>query len=268
MNQKESIVRLLILLQFIFFTYFLILLDANAYSFTEDFDRGIYWQKFPIKVNKFVADQSDGPLLSNLVANAENQWEDAVGIDLWDLSDAVIYSDNYSGNYIRWSYDFENETGYSSFSTLAVTIRYSSGTHFQRTEVILNGNNSSLRSNVNNKLLTVIMHELGHVIGLGHSEESSVMSAYVSSHTSLQDDDVDGAIAVVDEHLYRQSVGFVASFARQNESNGLSLAACGTVDIDPNNGPGGSLYFLTSVMLGFFLVLLSRRTLGVVIIKE
>ena len=53
---------------------FLVQGEAKAYTFTTDFNRGFYWQSFPVSFSKFVTSQSDGDVLASLVSLAEGTW--------------------------------------------------------------------------------------------------------------------------------------------------------------------------------------------------
>lgn len=234
--------------------------QAQAYTFTSDFTKGFYWQSFPIKMSKFVTDPNDGALLEQLTNQAVSDWENAVGKNLWDFN-AVQTSTSYSGNYIKWSDDFGNETGYDPSKTLAITIRYNQGTYFQQTVIILNGSIAYLRQNWGNALKTTILHEIGHTIGLDHSGANAIMAANLSNLTTLQPDDIQGANAIVDETLRRQSTGYVSPYsATTTTKNGL-IPACGTVeDIGKGQGPGnGASNFVGALLLGFAFIAVARR---------
>lgn len=203
--------------------------------------------------------------LEGLVNQAVFQWEGAVGREIWRLSSST---NSTSGNIIRWSNDFANETGFNPQTTLAVTTRYRVGTFFERFEIIINGQNAALRFNSGNLLFQTILHEMGHVIGLDHSEFSdAVMFASVQGVNSLSGDDVDGANAVVDENLNRQATGFVSELARGEERSGAKAPlACGTVAFIDGAGGGGNgpSSGLISLVFGLLLALTlgmgSRRT--------
>jgi hypothetical protein len=229
--------------------------SAHAYEFTVDFNNGFYWASFPIGVNKFVTNPSDGPELAQLVGESENAWEGAVGRELWNFNSGWIVSNAFSGNYIRWSDNFGAETGYDPTQTLAITIRYTSGAYMTRTEVILNGNMTSLRNNENGLLAKTILHEMGHTIGLDHSLEAwAIMGAYASSVSSLQWDDVQGATAVIDETLYRQQIGYISPLASSTTTE--EYGTCGSVNLlsaDDSGGPKGPGGFGISLVLGLLL---------------
>lgn len=227
---------------------------AHAYNFTVDFNNGFYWASLPIGMNKFVTHPSDGPELSQLVAQSENAWEGAVGRELWSFNSGWIVTSTFSGNYIRWSDNFGAETGYDPNQTLAITIRYTRGTHMTRTEIILNGNMSSLRNNEGGLLDKTILHEMGHTIGLDHSFQPAIMGAFASNISELQWDDVQGANAVIDETLFRQATGYISPLATSTTTEEFST--CGSVSFvnkDDSGSGGGPGSFGTSLILGLLL---------------
>lgn len=239
--------------------FLLVILITNAHTFeyTSDFKNGFYWGSLPIGINKFVTNPADGPELAQIVGNSENAWEGAVGKELWSFNSGWIVASSFSGNYIRWSDNFGAETGYDPTQTLAITIRYTSGAHMVRTEIILNGNMASLKNNENGLLDKTILHEMGHTLGLDHSFQPAIMGAFASNISTLQWDDVQGANSVVDETLYRQSIGYVSPLAKSSTTEEYST--CGSVafisgnDNDRSGPPGG---FGVSLLLGLALSIL------------
>jgi hypothetical protein len=255
---------------YIFLGFFLAL-ECFGYSFTQDFNRGIYWASFPIKMKKFVVDPSDGPLLESLVRECENEWEDAAGMEIWDIEDGFIVDSNVSGNYIRWSNNFAADTGYDPNSTLGVTIRYRVGTHFERTVIILNGELDYLRQNYMSILKKTILHEMGHTFGLDHSDQHAIMQAYLGSVKTLQDDDIRGVNAVIDETLRRQEVGYVSPISGDSwsiEKGEKTFGSCGSVAFagddssGSSSGGNGVVSFLFSVLVGLFLSGILKNSLN------
>ncbi len=245
--------------------------ESHAYSLTQDFQKGYYWQSFPIKMSKFITDPNDGALLEQLTNQAVSDWENAVGKNLWDFS-AVQTSSSYSGNYIRWSDNFGSETGYDPNKTLAITIRYNQGTYFQQTVIVLNGSLSYLRQNWSNSLKTTILHEIGHTLGLDHSSANAIMAANLTSLTTLQPDDVKGVNAVVDETIRRQSTGYVSPYSVQTSEKNSLLPTCGTVEDIAGGGKGGpsngAANFVGSLLIGFLAIsFANKRKRQSVIIK-
>lgn len=233
--------------------------EATAYQFTSDFNRGFYWGTFPFGLSSFVVAPSDGPLLASLVDQAEDAWENSVGSNIWNHSGFSV-STGFSGNNVRWSNNFSADTGYDPGGTLAVTVRYATGTHIIKTEIILNGENNQLRANLGGILYRTILHEMGHTIGLDHSTEDAVMAAYLTGHNMLQFDDVQGGNAVISEALFRQATGFVSQFSTQPEEE--VSGSCGSVALIGDNNDGGGNGFAGSLVIGLALVMFfSRKTL-------
>jgi len=229
----------------------LIQLSVFAFRFTDDFNLGIYWGSLPIKVTKVAATVSEGQQLDSIVRRAESEWESIAGLEIWDDEDASVVGGTQFRNTIRWSNNFGGETGFSPLTTLAVTVRHRSGTFFEYFEIILNGENPGLRSNAGDMLYETMLHELGHVLGIGHSERRpAVMEPTLVGHSFLQSDDQDAVIAITNETLRRQEVNFVSALASQEqESNGV---ACASVTLGSGGGGGGPF----QIALGFILVLM------------
>lgn len=227
-----------------------------AWAFTEDFKQGFYWGSLPISFGKFVSSPSDGELLSRLTDEAQQEWENQAGKEIWSVTPG--YSTNApGGNHIRWSNNFAAETGYDPNTTLAVTVRHASGTYFSKVEIILNGGNSALRSNTNNMLKKTILHELGHTVGLDHSQQYSIMGANLSGVSALTFDDSQGINSAIDEIQYRQQIGYVSPLA--SESGNKTFAACGSVAFISGNdsdNDSGTKSFVLSLAMGIMLSML------------
>lgn len=240
-----------------FLATYLLTFNGEAYQFTEDFNLGIYWSILPIKVAKVADNAEEGIQLDRILAAAEREWEDVVGVEIWDSSE-----DHYIGgapieNVIRWSNNFGADTGFSPDTTLAVTIRYRLGTYFDRFEIILNGENPFLRANSGGILYQTMLHELGHVLGIGHASRApAVMEASLQGYNELQEDDEDAITAIYNETLNRQETGFVSALAQEEQKQTGNALACGS--IDTSGGPGGGL---ASLFLGALLAstLLNRK---------
>lgn len=234
---------------------------VHAYAFTSDYNKGFYWKSFPITMKRFVTDSSDASNLQTLTDQAVQEWESAIGQNVWALEN-VVQSSSYSGNYIRWSSNFGSETGYDPNSTLAVTIRYNKGTFFEQVVIILNGNLSYLKQNSGNALKTTLLHEIGHTVGLDHTTVSgAIMYPTLGSTSTLQTDDIQGMSALISDTQHKQQTGYVSQYAASSDSK--SVAACGTVeDISKNgSGPGGKavMNFVGAILLGFLAAKMASR---------
>ena len=251
MNCKKLIRRIAIM--------FITSISIHGFNVTDDFRNGTYWHSLPIEMVKFATASIEDPLLKSLTDQAKWAWESVVGREIWDIPEEYFFSN--PGNTIRWSYSFASETGFNDQTTLAITVRYSLGNSFEKVEIILNGNNPFLRDNHQNMLYQTILHELGHVVGLGHSEFSNaVMAANLSGVSNLHQDDIDGMNYLTDETLSRQSNGFSTAQLSSFEDDGSSnIAACGSVDLNSGGG-GGGMNFLLTILLGYLAALFSRKT--------
>ncbi len=233
--------------------------NVRAYKFTTDFNNGFYFQSFPVGMQIFADSDSKGQLLAQLVSQAVSQWEDVIGRNIWDIPNSYVVGGHF-GNNIRWASNFAAETGFDPGSTLAVTTRRTSGTYIGQVEVVLNAEFPGMTSNSGQVLYRTILHELGHVIMLDHSEVSQVvMASSLTSATSPRSDDVLGANAVVDEALHRQSIGFTSELASSEEKSSSPIA-CGSVDISGSGGEGGGPFnIILSLMLGIIATIFSNR---------
>ncbi len=249
---KKAIIGLPLSLMIALFCF-----EGKAYTFTQDYQRGSYWATLPLAMTRFAVDQSDGQLLQTIVDEAVTEWESATGKNIWSIS-PVQNSSSYSGNYIRWSYNFAEETGYDATRTLALTIRYNSGTHFDQVVMIINAQIGYLRQNFGGALKKTILHELGHTVGLDHSDQVAMMAASISAISTLQDDDIRGMNAILDDTSFKQQTGYVSPYAVAESSEKNKLAACGTVEDIGSGGGDGSLRFIQSLMIGLMVVVLKR----------
>lgn len=232
------------------------LFSLHAYEFAADVKQGAYWQSFPLKM-QIVIPMNDGGQLFQIVKECENEWENALGVDIWDISQAGPNDQNT----IYWEDDFGNVTGYNPSQTLALTLRYQQGGLFSKVQIIINGSLQILRQNWSSMLKKTILHEMGHTIGLDHSTAPAIMQAYVGNFSHLEDDDIQGANAVIDQQRSRQATGYISPLSAEDAQKIMSCGTLSLTDDSSNNGQGPiSLSFLFSLLMGILpLVVISKR---------
>jgi hypothetical protein len=212
-----------------------------AYNITNDFLNGFYWKDFPISISVDEDDQDLKTTIETIATEAIREWEDRTGLSLWDLKSGTR-------NSIRWSTNFSEETNMDSSTVLAVAIRYTTGPYFVRTEIIINGEHPLNLDQEN--LLTTITHELGHTMGLDHSNEIlAVMAPNLQiPYNGLHEDDVEGIEYLVDQSQKRQLDGYVSPLSYEERKTSSPLG-CGSVGIVGSNSLSGILSFIFGVLV-------------------
>ena len=197
--------------------------SAWAFRLTSDFTNGFYWSTLPINITVIESDPARKSLIEDLSRAAIDEWQTRSGLSLWD------YGDVGTKNIIRWSTNFASETRMDPASTLAVAIRYTKGPYFARTEIVINGGHKLNQDQAN--LRTTITHELGHTMGLDHSEVGqAVMAPTLQAwYTGLHSDDVQGVQAAQAEMDRRQVTGYVSPLSYDTGTSQTQALNCGTI---------------------------------------
>jgi hypothetical protein len=133
-------------------------------------------------------------------------------------------------------------------SVLAVTVPNNFSGRSIKGAVILINNSSTIFSTLNRAdQIGVIAHEIGHAIGLGHTDEKAALMYYrtVDQRKALGEDDMRGV-----SYLYPMKVdGF-----------GL-LGGCGTISSSSGTPKGGSPFWQMGITLGLMIFLSELRKL-------
>jgi hypothetical protein len=205
----------------------LITTPAWGYKLTQDFTKGFYWATLPIGITVIESNPTRKATLERIARTAIGEWESDTGIALWDFTQTTASA--AATNIIRWSTNFAAETNMDASSVLAVAIRYVNGPYFAKTEIVINGGHSL---NQNDYFLrTTLTHELGHTMGLDHSDVSSAVMApsLQLQYLGLQNDDVEGMKAAYEETDRRQVTGYISPLAYSKETSSSAPLSCGTV---------------------------------------
>lgn len=223
----------------------LLIFSSPAWSFqlTRDFNNGFYWASLPISINVQEANPTRKATLEQLARDAMGEWEARTGLSLWSFNSG-------SSNIIRWSTNFAAETRMDPSSVLAVAIRYTNGPYFARTEIVINGAHP-INSDVNH-LLTTLTHELGHTMGLDHSENSAAVMAPTlqDPYRGLHSDDIQGMNHVHNETEHRQLIRYVSPLAYEKQESSSPLS-CGTVGVVGSSSANGTVSLVLGLLIGF-----------------
>lgn len=140
----------------------------------------------------------------------------------------------------------------NSNNVIAVTIPNKfSGKKILGAVIILNDNSTNFKNLSRSDKIAVLAHEIGHAIGLGHSEDTSALMYYrtVNLRKRLGQDDVDG-------------VSFL--YPMRGDLFGLSengiLGSCGTIDTGRNGG-GDPPFSVMIISLVAMVILFEARRL-------
>jgi hypothetical protein len=229
----------------------LISFEAWGYRLTQDFRNGFYWQNLPIKITVMDGNASRKTLLEELSSQAIGEWQSRTGLALWNFRESG--SNAVTSNIIRWSTKFAAETNMDPQTVLAVAIRYTEGPYFAKTEIVINGNHPEIKNNTAN-LLTTLTHELGHTMGLDHSEDwSAVMAPTLQSpYYGLASDDISGMDDAYQKTVNRQVTGYISPLASEETETSSSPLSCGTVSVGvPATGTNALASLSLGMLIGF-----------------
>lgn len=230
------------------FLFFLFSSFSLSYQFTVDFQNGAFWSKFPIDLYISEKDEDRASLLFRHLTDAANDWENSLGRNIWN----VKYGNESHQNQVKYSFNFQADVGKDPYGTLAVAYRVKKGAEFQRTGIVVNGEIPDLLYD-ESLLRQTLLHELGHTIGLGHSDRPAIMGAVLGSVDYISSDDSLGLREAHDLHIHRQENGSTYTGETKSEDEVLQGMGCGSISIDGGNPGSGPLSYVLGVMMLFLI---------------
>lgn len=143
----------------------------------------------------------------------------------------------------------EEPTNFGGNSVLAVTVPNKfSGKKIVGAVVLINNFSDAFGKLDHDDKISVLAHEIGHAIGLGHSEDTNALMYYKTSglRTNLHQDDIDGVT-----YLYPTVIDLFGL------AEGGLLGGCGTINMNDQDPPQTPPMAQMFVSLGLMILLFS-----------
>ncbi len=257
-----------------------LILSVNAYAYTLNkvAQAGARWTSFPVDMtlNPRNAGLSEAEVL-RVISSAMSKWNEGIATNVLDTY--IDYSvssseamDANGVNSIAFSKSFRNDSnGFDPDLTVAVGGQYGDGSSMSNGFVIFNSESvawdtdqerSSTSGGIyRDDLETIAIHELGHVLGLGHSEDrASVMSSTRTAKVKreLASDDISGG-------KYLTNAAAASGTGLDSYSGGSSTAGCGSVGNVNSAGGGNMSGMAMMILLPIMGLIFARRRVSIVL---
>lgn len=237
---------------------------------------GARWRSYPVSMSLNTTDSglADKAVLT-AIQDQMSKWNDAVGFEVLEVSGmdktpAANTMDVDGMNMIAFSTNFRTDSnGFDPRSAVAIAGQYGDG--YAMTDAFLLFNSeyvawdtdtatSISKRTYRDHLPTIALHELGHVLGLGHSDNTSAVMA-ATRQTKIMDtltnDDIAGGKYITGVSSATET-GAGQSTTDNTSGSGMS-GGCGTITSNSGGSNGGNISGNAAIMLLPMLALLFFR---------
>ncbi|MEI6093128.1 MAG: matrixin family metalloprotease [bacterium] len=248
--------------------------SIHAYTLNAVAQSGARWKNFPVSMRLNPANSGlPSAEVQRVITNAMSSWNTGVSEEVLAISavnntvTASTGMDMDGINSITFSSSFrEDSNGFDPDVTVAIGGQYGNDSDMVDAFIIFNSESvawstdraiSSNKSLYGDDLETIALHELGHVLGLGHSQiNTAAMSAARTSRIvrDLAQDDIDGA-----KYLINSANGAATGSGNGYSSDASRSAGCGSIVNSNTGNSSGNTGGMAAMMLIPITVLVFAR---------